>query len=273
MTHRAALRRRARPARRQVGRGHRRRRHRHRLRRRAALRSRRAPRRRRSATPTSAGWPRPRERARRRARRRGRWSRAVRRHRRGAGAGAVRRRGRRARPASTCWSTTPASAAPPTSLEMTDEQWHAVLDVTLTGTFRCTRAALRHMIAAGHAGVDRQQRLGARLARPGGPGALRRGQGRRDGADPLRRARGRAARHPGQRGRAEPGMHPFLAKVTTDELLAELTAARGVRPRRRAVGGRQRDRLPGQRLPVVHDRRGRLRQQPAPLTGQRQCAR
>lgn len=31
-------------------------------------------------------------------------------------------------------------------VEMTDEQWHAVLDVTLTGTFRCTRAALRHMM-------------------------------------------------------------------------------------------------------------------------------
>jgi 3-oxoacyl-[acyl-carrier protein] reductase len=30
--------------------------------------------------------------------------------------------------------------------EMTDEQWHAILDVTLTGTFRCTRAALRHML-------------------------------------------------------------------------------------------------------------------------------
>jgi len=29
-------------------------------------------------------------------------------------------------------------------VEMTDEQWSAVLDVTLTGTFRCTRAALRH---------------------------------------------------------------------------------------------------------------------------------
>jgi len=30
--------------------------------------------------------------------------------------------------------------------DMTDEQWSRVLDVTLTGTFRCTRAALRHMI-------------------------------------------------------------------------------------------------------------------------------
>jgi 3-oxoacyl-[acyl-carrier protein] reductase len=34
-------------------------------------------------------------------------------------------------------------------LEMTDEQWLTVLDVTLNGTFRCTRAALRHMTARG----------------------------------------------------------------------------------------------------------------------------
>jgi 3-oxoacyl-[acyl-carrier protein] reductase len=31
-------------------------------------------------------------------------------------------------------------------VEMTDEQWHAVVDTTLTATFRMTRAALRHMI-------------------------------------------------------------------------------------------------------------------------------
>ncbi|HEV3353492.1 MAG TPA: SDR family NAD(P)-dependent oxidoreductase, partial [Acidimicrobiales bacterium] len=31
-------------------------------------------------------------------------------------------------------------------MEMADEQWDAVLDVTLNGTFRCTRAALRHMV-------------------------------------------------------------------------------------------------------------------------------
>lgn len=30
-------------------------------------------------------------------------------------------------------------------VDMTDDQWHAVLDVTLNGTFRMTRAALRHM--------------------------------------------------------------------------------------------------------------------------------
>ena len=34
--------------------------------------------------------------------------------------------------------------------EMTDEQWNVVLDVTLNGTFRCTRAALNHMYANGH---------------------------------------------------------------------------------------------------------------------------
>ena len=31
-------------------------------------------------------------------------------------------------------------------IDMTDDQWAAVLNVTLTGTMRCTRAALRHML-------------------------------------------------------------------------------------------------------------------------------
>jgi len=31
-------------------------------------------------------------------------------------------------------------------VDMADEQWSQVLDVTLTGTFRCTRAALRHLL-------------------------------------------------------------------------------------------------------------------------------
>jgi 3-oxoacyl-[acyl-carrier protein] reductase len=37
-------------------------------------------------------------------------------------------------------------------VDMTDEQWAKVLDVTLNGTFRCVRAALRHMQPR-HAGV------------------------------------------------------------------------------------------------------------------------
>ncbi|MEL6181449.1 MAG: SDR family NAD(P)-dependent oxidoreductase, partial [Myxococcota bacterium] len=34
-------------------------------------------------------------------------------------------------------------------VDMTDDQWARVLDITLTGTMRCMRAALRHMIPAG----------------------------------------------------------------------------------------------------------------------------
>jgi 3-oxoacyl-[acyl-carrier protein] reductase len=37
-------------------------------------------------------------------------------------------------------------------VDMTDDQWSRVLDVTLNGTFRCTRAALQHMLPRG-AGV------------------------------------------------------------------------------------------------------------------------
>ena len=53
-------------------------------------------------------------------------------------------------------------------------------------------------------------------------------------------------------------MHPFLAKVTHRRAARRADDARGVRPRRRAVGGRQRDRVPRERLLVLHDRRGRL---------------
>ncbi|GGQ72613.1 SDR family oxidoreductase [Couchioplanes azureus] len=38
-------------------------------------------------------------------------------------------------------------------VEMTDDEWRRVLDVTLTGTFRCTRAALRQMVAQGGGGA------------------------------------------------------------------------------------------------------------------------
>lgn len=38
-------------------------------------------------------------------------------------------------------------------VDMTDEQWDRVLDVTLNGTFRCTRAELNYFREAGHGGV------------------------------------------------------------------------------------------------------------------------
>ena len=38
-------------------------------------------------------------------------------------------------------------------VDMTDEEWAQVLDVTLNGTFRCTRAALQHMVPRGAGAV------------------------------------------------------------------------------------------------------------------------
>ena len=38
-------------------------------------------------------------------------------------------------------------------VDMTDEEWQRVLDVTLTGTMRCTRAALRHMTPRGSGAI------------------------------------------------------------------------------------------------------------------------
>ena len=38
-------------------------------------------------------------------------------------------------------------------VDMTDDQWSRVLDVTLNGTFRCTRAALQHMLPRGSGAV------------------------------------------------------------------------------------------------------------------------
>jgi 3-oxoacyl-[acyl-carrier protein] reductase len=38
-------------------------------------------------------------------------------------------------------------------VDMTDDQWLRVLDVTLNGTFRCTRAALQHMVPRGSGAV------------------------------------------------------------------------------------------------------------------------
>ena len=110
--------------------------------------------------------------------------------------------------------------------EMTDAQWHTVLDVTLTGTFRCMRAALVHMQgrtdANGCAIVNNASVLGWRAqagqahyaAAKAGVMAL------------TRCAAIEAAEHGIRINAVAPSlaMHPFLAKVTTPELLAELAA-------------------------------------------------
>jgi 3-oxoacyl-[acyl-carrier protein] reductase len=108
-------------------------------------------------------------------------------------------------------------------VDMTDEQWSRVLDVTLTGTFRCTRAALRHMIARGSGViVNNASVLGWRAqvgqahyaAAKAGVMAL------------TRCAALEAAPHGVRINAVSPSlaMHPFLAKVTTPELLESLAA-------------------------------------------------
>ncbi|MBS1892060.1 MAG: SDR family oxidoreductase [Actinobacteria bacterium] len=52
-------------------------------------------------------------------------------------------------------------------LEMSDEEWSTVLDVTLNGTFRCTRAALRHMAPRGSGVVINNASVLGWRAQPG----------------------------------------------------------------------------------------------------------
>ena len=149
---------------------------------------------------------------------------------------------------------------------MTDEQWSQVLDITLTGTFRCVRAAGQRFVAAGKRGVivNNASVIGWRAQEGQAHYAAAKA-----GVMALTRCAAIDLAPHGIRVNAVSpslAMHPFLAKVTSDELLAELKQTRGVRPGRRAVGGRERDGLPGQRLRVVHDRRGRRRLEPASMT-------
>ena len=108
-------------------------------------------------------------------------------------------------------------------VDMTDEQWSRVLDVTLTGTFRCTRAAMRRMLPAGSGViVNNASVLGWRAqagqahyaAAKAGVMAL------------TRCAAVEAAEHGVRVNAVAPSiaMHPFLAKVTSQELLAELAS-------------------------------------------------
>ncbi|GAB3489375.1 SDR family oxidoreductase [Amycolatopsis cihanbeyliensis] len=119
-------------------------------------------------------------------------------------------------------------------VDMTDEEWSRVLDVTLTGTFRMTRAALRRMIEQGGGGavVNNASVIGWRAqaeqshyaAAKAGVMAL------------TRSAAVEAAQHGIRVNAVSPSLatHPFLAKVTSEELLAELTerevSGRAARP-------------------------------------------
>jgi len=108
-------------------------------------------------------------------------------------------------------------------VDMTDEQWDAVIGVTLTGTFRCTRAALRHMQERGSGViVNNASVVGWRAQEGQGHYAAAKA-----GVMALTRCSAVEAAHFGVRINAVApslAMHANLAKVTTDELLATLTA-------------------------------------------------
>ncbi|WP_329179822.1 SDR family oxidoreductase [Streptomyces decoyicus] len=108
-------------------------------------------------------------------------------------------------------------------VEMTDAQWAKVLDVTLNGTFRCTRAALRRMKDTGSGGVivNNASVVGWRAQRGQAHYAAAKA-----GVMALTRCAAMEAAEYGVRINAVApslAMHPHLAKVTTPELLAELT--------------------------------------------------
>jgi 3-oxoacyl-[acyl-carrier protein] reductase len=107
-------------------------------------------------------------------------------------------------------------------LELTDEQWGRVLDITLTGTFRCVRAAGRRMVEAGRRGVivNNASVIGWRAQEGQAHYAAAKA-----GVMALTRCAALDLAPHGVRVNAVApslAMHPFLAKVTSDELLAEL---------------------------------------------------
>src|SRR5207302_4716870 len=107
--------------------------------------------------------------------------------------------------------------------EMTDEQWHRVLDVTLNGTFRCTRAALRHMLPRGSGAIVNNASVIGWRAQAGQAHYA----AAKAGVMALTRCAAIEGAAFGVRVNAVApslAMHENLAKVTTDELLAELTA-------------------------------------------------
>ena len=96
-------------------------------------------------------------------------------------------------------------------IEMSDEAWQRVLDVSLTGTFRCVRAAMRHM-KPNEQGViiNNASVLGWRAQKHQ---AHYRGESRRHGADPLRSARSRRVWCAHQRQAPSLASASFLSKV------------------------------------------------------------
>ncbi|MEV4258265.1 SDR family oxidoreductase [Spirillospora sp. NPDC049652] len=108
-------------------------------------------------------------------------------------------------------------------VDMDDEQWTRVLDITLNGTMRCTRAALRHMRdQGGGVIVNNASVIGWRAQKGQSHYAAAKA-----GVMALTRCAALEAAEFGVRINAVSpslAMHPHLVKVTSQELLDELTA-------------------------------------------------
>jgi 3-oxoacyl-[acyl-carrier protein] reductase len=108
-----------------------------------------------------------------------------------------------------------------TLTEMTDEQWNAVLDVTLNGTFRCTRAALRHMVPRGRGVIVNNASVLGWRAQVGQAHYA----AAKAGVMALTRCAALEAAPAGVRVNAVSpslAMHPFLSKAIDQETLDEL---------------------------------------------------
>jgi 3-oxoacyl-[acyl-carrier protein] reductase len=107
---------------------------------------------------------------------------------------------------------------------MTDDQWNLVLDVTLNGTFRMTRAALRHMQPRGKGViVNNASVLGWRAQKGQAHYAAAKA-----GVMALTRCSAVEAAEFGVRINAVApsiAMHAFLAKASSEELLSSLSSA------------------------------------------------
>lgn len=105
-------------------------------------------------------------------------------------------------------------------MDMTDEQWFAVLDVSLNGTFRMTRAALKAMRKTGGVIVNNASVLGWRAQKGQAHYAAAKA-----GVMALTRCAALEGAEFGIRVNAVApslAMHPFLAKTTDADLLREL---------------------------------------------------
>ncbi|HET6812319.1 MAG TPA: SDR family oxidoreductase [Acidimicrobiales bacterium] len=106
-------------------------------------------------------------------------------------------------------------------VDMTDEQWALVLDVSLTGTFRCTRAALRRMQPRSRGVIVNNASVLGWRAQPGQAHYA----AAKAGVMALTRCAAMEAAPFGIRVNAVSpslSMNPFLAKVTSEDLLADL---------------------------------------------------